>query len=67
MSRATPNSARQRAIGDRLDKLWREKRERNRHVDVALAAIFPAGDCIGIEDAGLEFGHPAPAASDGPQ
>ena len=56
---------RQTSFDGGLDEVRCEEGERDRHVDVALAAGLPAGDTVDCRCAGLDLGQPLPSARDG--
>ena len=56
---------RRRAIGDGLDDLWRQKRERDKSADVPLDQTFSSGDLIKGRSLAIENRvHPAARADD---
>jgi hypothetical protein len=44
-----------------FDETWREEGERDRHIDVALAAGLAIGNVVDRRGAGLDLGQPPPA------
>jgi hypothetical protein len=55
----------QAAIDGGLDEARREEGERDRHVDVTLAAGLPCRDAVDCYGAGLDLGQPLPSACNG--
>ena len=59
------NAARQATFDRRLDQIGCEKGERDRHVDLAEAALLARGDLLDIgHGAGRDFIGPAPTTGD---
>jgi hypothetical protein len=57
------DATRQPTIDRGLDEAWREEGQRDRHIDVALAAGLTCGD--GVDSgAGLDLGEPVSCARD---
>jgi hypothetical protein len=55
----------QSAFDGGFDEARREEGQRDRHIDVALAAGLPRGDAVDCCGAGLDLGQPLPSARDG--
>src|ERR1700722_10448121 len=52
------------AVDGRLDEVRCEEGERDRHLDVSLAASLPSGDAVDRRDTGRDFGQPLASSRD---
>jgi hypothetical protein len=58
------DAARQPTVNGCLDQARCKEGQRDRHLDMALAAGFACGDAVDCRGAGLDLGKPLPAPCD---